>query len=107
MKILDYSISGGQINLTGENGNESFEAQLPLRIFQQYLEEKNKIGDVEVEYPLSHPDDPNNRNCDTYYLQVSFREYLFQTSDEEIYEDIACCATNNIAELQNYRVWVS
>ena len=107
MQIIDYSFEGLMINVAGENGPEMFQAQLPLKIFQQHLENVNKIGDVEMEYALSHPDDPSSRSGDVWYLQVSFREYLFQTADHMIYADLSECVGNNITKLKNYAVWVS
>lgn len=82
--IHNHEINGKIIEVDYSNFDDARSTEIPLEHFEMYLRAENKIGEIEIDHPLSHPDDPSNRNGDTYLQEIDIRDYLEYSEDIEI-----------------------
>lgn len=61
--------------------------------FEAFLLNEGKIGNLEFDYPMSHPDDPSGRNGDTYNEEVTFENYM--QFNQEINQDLEAFLASN------------
>lgn len=69
------------------------QAIIQIAKFEAFLEKEGKIGELEFDYALSHPDDPSNRNGDTYFETITLEDY-FQFN-QNINEDLEAYLASN------------